>query len=97
MIVNFRHSRICVLLILIGICSNISLLSVQAQTADLQTKIDQRNIEIKNLEKEIAEFQKQINTLAGQASSLAATIKSLYLTQKKLAADIALTESKIAA
>ena len=97
MIVNFRHSRICVLLILIGICSNISLLSVQAQTADLQTKIDQRNIEIKNLEKEIAEFQKQINTLAGQASSLAATIKSLDLTQKKLAADIALTESKIAA
>jgi murein DD-endopeptidase MepM/ murein hydrolase activator NlpD len=97
MIVSTRYSRIIALLLLISISSNISLLSVQAQTVDLQTKIDQRTLEIKNLEKEIAEFQKQINTLAGQASTLAATIKSLDLTQKKLAADIALTEKKITA
>lgn len=69
---------------------------LQAQTAtELQTKIEQRNLEIKNLEKEIAEFQKQINTLSGQASSLSSTIKSLELTQKKLSKDITLTEKKI--
>ncbi len=69
---------------------------LQAQTAtELQNKIEQRNLEIKNLEKEIAEFQKQINTLSGQASSLSSTIKSLELTQKKLSKDITLTETKI--
>ncbi len=71
---------------------------VNAQSADeLQGKIDQRTQDIKNLEKEIAEFQKQIDIFAGQASTLSATIKSLDLTQKKLAADISLTEKKIAA
>jgi len=97
MIVNVRYFRIATVLLLISMCVHVPFLSAHAQTTDLQTKIDQRNQEIKNLEKEIAEFQKQINTLAGQASSLSATIKSLDLTQKKLAADITLTESKIAA
>lgn len=96
MIIHPRHAvttLICVLAI--GLLFQAS---VSAQTAaDLQTKIDQRNQEIQALEKEIAEFQKQINTLSGQASTLSATIKSLELTQKKLAADITLTENKIAA
>jgi murein DD-endopeptidase MepM/ murein hydrolase activator NlpD len=71
---------------------------VQADVvSELQTKIDQRNTDIKNLEKEIAEYQKQITTLGTQASSLSATLRSLELTQKKLEADIAVTQNKIAA
>jgi len=97
MMVDFRHSRILPLLIIISMFSNIAFIFVHAQTIDLQSKIEQRNQEIESIEKEIAEFQKQINTLAGQASSLAVTIKSLGLTQKKLAADITLTERKITA
>jgi murein DD-endopeptidase MepM/ murein hydrolase activator NlpD len=62
---------------------------------DLQSKIDQRSEDIKALEKEIASYQKQINELGTQASSLSSTIKSLELTQKKLAADIKVTENRI--
>ena len=65
--------------------------------SSLQQKIDQRNADIKNLEKEIANYQKQISTLDSQATSLSSTVKSLDLTQKKLAADILVTENKIAA
>jgi murein DD-endopeptidase MepM/ murein hydrolase activator NlpD len=75
-----------------------SLSFVRAQTAEeLQLKIDQRNQDIASLEKEIKSYQKQITTLGTQATTLASTIKSLDLTQKKLAADIAVSENKIAA
>lgn len=69
---------------------------VRAQTSDdLQAKINQRNQDIQALEKEIQSYQKQINALGSQADSLSATIQSLDLTQKKLAADIRVTENKI--
>lgn len=72
--------------------------ATNAQTiTELQSKIDQRNADIKALEKEIAEYQNQINDLADQANTLSATIKSLDLTQKKLQADIKITENKIEA
>ena len=61
----------------------------------LQSKIDQRILDIKNLEKEIAEYSKQIAELGNQANSLSASIKSLQLTQKKLETDIKVTENKI--
>jgi murein DD-endopeptidase MepM/ murein hydrolase activator NlpD len=67
------------------------------EITELQAKIDKRNTDIKNLEKEIAGYQKQITVLGTQVSSLSATIKSLELTQNKLEADIAVTENKIAA
>jgi len=67
-----------------------------AQTTDLQSKIDQRTADIQALQKEIQGYQKQLDTIGGQANSLASTIKSLDLTQKKLAADIKITENKIA-
>ncbi len=65
--------------------------------SELQAKIDKRNSDIQNLEKEIAEYQKQLTSIGGQVTSLASTIRSLELTQKKLEADIALSENKIAA
>jgi len=64
---------------------------------ELENRIEQRNADIRALEREIAEYQKQINYLGSQASSLSSTIKSLELTQKKLEADIKVTENKIAA
>lgn len=70
---------------------------VQAQTAEeLQQKIDKRTSDIKGLQQEIAAYQKQLDTLGSQANTLAATVKSLEITQKKLAADIRLTETRIA-
>ncbi|MDQ2932941.1 MAG: peptidoglycan DD-metalloendopeptidase family protein [bacterium] len=70
---------------------------IQAQSIDeLQTKINQRSKDIKDLEVEIAKYQKEINALGTQVSSLAATLKSLELTQKKLEADIKITENRVA-
>ena len=75
---------------------NVSIQIVNAQTAEeLQAKIDQRNTDIKNLEKEMLKYQAQIDDLGSQATSLATTIKSLQLTQKKLEANIAVTQDKI--
>ncbi|MBU6426858.1 peptidoglycan DD-metalloendopeptidase family protein [Patescibacteria group bacterium] len=95
-ICNIRIIRIFVYIIL-----PISFLSSRfayAQTTnDLQSKINQRNTDIQALEKEIAGYQRQIDDLSGQADTLAAAVKSLDLTQKKLQADISVTENKIAA
>ena len=69
-----------------------------ADTAsDLQAKIDQRNSDIASLEKEISGYQSQITALGGTESTLTSAIKSLDLTDKKLQADIAISEDKIAA
>jgi murein DD-endopeptidase MepM/ murein hydrolase activator NlpD len=67
-----------------------------AAASSLQSKIDQRTQDIKNLETEIASYLKQLNELGSQASTLSSTIKTLQLTQKKLETDIKVTESKIA-
>lgn len=70
--------------------------AINPAVTNLQSKIDQRTQDIKNLEAEIAGYLKQLNELGNQASSLSSTIKSLQLTQKKLEADIKVTENKIA-
>lgn len=70
--------------------------ATNAAASSLQSKIDQRTQDIKNLETEIAGYLKQLNELGSQASTLSSTIKTLQLTQKKLEADIKITENKIA-
>ncbi|MES2416127.1 MAG: peptidoglycan DD-metalloendopeptidase family protein [Patescibacteria group bacterium] len=70
---------------------------VYAQTADeINGKINARNADIQNLEKEITLYQEQLNTLSKQASSLNGSLKELDITRKKLTADIAITQNKIA-
>jgi len=59
--------------------------------------IDQRQADIQALEKDIASYQTQIDGLGDQETSLSSTLKSLDLTQKKLAANIKVTEDKISA
>ena len=51
---------------------------VRAQTVtELQTKINQRNDDIANLEKQIQGYQTQIDTLGSEKATLSATLKSL--------------------
>lgn len=67
-----------------------------AQTADeLRQKIDQKNSEIETLEKEIVQYEQQISATGKQAQTLQGAINRLTLTQKKLSADVALTQKKI--
>lgn len=67
------------------------------QDSGIQSKIESRNADIKNLEKEIAEYQSQIDLLDSKQLSLSETLKSLDLTQKKLQSNIKLTQEKIEA
>jgi murein DD-endopeptidase MepM/ murein hydrolase activator NlpD len=64
-------------------------------SSDLQTKINQRASDIQALEKEIAGYQDQIDALDSQKSSLTTALRSLDLNQKKLQADIKVTQDKI--
>lgn len=67
-----------------------------AQTAsEIQDKIDEKDAEIKRLEKEIASYQNELFGLTKQKSTLQGEIRELDLTKKKLNADISVTENKI--
>ena len=67
-----------------------------AQTAtEIRNRIEEKDSEIKKLEKEIAVYQSEIEGLNKQKSSLQGEIRELDLTRKKLNADIAVTENKI--
>ncbi len=90
---HFRNSIIAVLLV-----SLLALPSIlRAQSAqELQSKIADKDADISRLEAEIAVYQAQLSNISKQKSSLAGSIKELDLTRKKLAADISITESKIA-
>lgn len=67
-----------------------------AQTAsDIQEKINANKKQVDALEAEIAAFQKQLDALGTQKSTLQSTINGLTLSQKQLAAQIQVTQSKI--
>src|ERR1035437_1583747 len=67
-----------------------------AQSAsDINSKIQQRNIDISNLEQQIQQYQTQLDSLEQQKSSLAGSIAELDITKKKLTANIAVTQNKI--
>ena len=67
-----------------------------AQTAtEIRNRIEEKDSEIKKLEKEIAAYQSEIEGLNKQKSSLQGEIRQLDLTRKKLNADIAVTGNKI--
>ncbi len=69
---------------------------IRAQTAsEIKAKMNQKDTDIAELEKEIAIYQAQLTNLEQQKNSLAGTIKELDLTKKKLVIDIAVTQKKI--
>ncbi len=72
--------------------------SVSADEADdLRRQIEERNDNIKALEKEIAKYQAEADKTSAAAMTLANTIKTLQATGKKLDTDIKLTQAKISA
>lgn len=72
-----------------------AIFSYATSASDVQNKIDQKNADIQNLEKEIAGYQAQLDSIGQQKNSLANSIKELDLTAKKLKADISVTQNKI--
>ena len=71
---------------------------VRADTvADLKEKIAERNSDIEALEKEIAEYQREIETTGKEAKTLLGAVLNIDLEQKKLSAQIKVTEARIGA
>ncbi|MBA3733022.1 peptidoglycan DD-metalloendopeptidase family protein [Patescibacteria group bacterium] len=71
---------------------------VVAQTIDtnvLQSKIDERNNQIKQLELEIKQYNTEVTNAGKQATTLKNTLNTLDLTKKKITTDIKITDSKI--
>lgn len=67
-----------------------------AQTLqDVQNKINQKDSDIKQLEKEISAYQSELDDLGQQKNSLSRSLLELDLTKKKINADIAVTQNKI--
>ncbi len=66
-----------------------------ATTTDIQSKIDERNNQIKQLEAEINQYNLEVTNAQGQAKTLQNTLKTLDLTKKKITTDITLTNTKI--
>lgn len=69
---------------------------LSAQTAtEIRNKIEEKDSDIRKLEKEIAIYQAELNNIGKQKGSLANELKQLDITKKKLNADISVTQNKI--
>lgn len=69
---------------------------LSAQTAtEIRNKIEEKDSDIRKLEKEIALYQAELNNIGKQKGSLANELKQLDITKKKLNADISVTQNKI--
>lgn len=83
---------------LIGCLLAVPFFVVRADTVtDLRNKIAERNNAIAQLEQEIAAYQKDIDATGKEAKTLQSAIKNINLEQKKLSAQIRLTENRISA
>lgn len=64
--------------------------------SDIQAQISANNRQLDSLRSEIAAIQEQLDTLGTKKDTLQSTINSLTLSQKQLAAQIKVTQNKIA-
>jgi len=81
---------------LVGVFLCLPLFFARAETAtEIKNQINQKNVEIEQLEAQIESYQKQLGTLGQQKTTLSNTIKQLDLTRQKLNADINITQKKI--
>ena len=63
---------------------------------DLKAQIADRNSQIAEIERQIAEYQRQLDLVGAEKSSLQSAINALDISRNKLAADIRVTENRIA-
>ncbi len=70
--------------------------SAYAQNADvLRQQINDRNSGIELLEREISQYQNELESISKEANTLQNTVRSLELSQKKIEADLKITQAKI--
>ena len=74
--------------------------TARAQTrsvSDLKDEIATKNVEIERLNQEIAQYERVLTTTQKESQTLDKALRELQATQKKLTAQIKLTEQKISA
>lgn len=95
--IHTRYFRISIFFI--GITLGVIFSGAYMAAADTVTKIQDgisaKNNEIKKIEEDIARFERELVSTEAQAESLQGTISQLNLTQRKLGADVSLTQTKI--
>ncbi len=69
----------------------------QSEVEKLQSQISEKNNRLKEIEKEIAKYTSALNEVGAEKATLQKAINQLDLEKKKVQADIAYTENKIAA
>lgn len=90
-------SRGCgILLILLTAFCLLPSVSYAQSAEDIQAQIDANSKQVEALQAEIASFQKELDVLGTKKNTLQSTISALALSQKKLASEIKITQSKIA-
>jgi len=67
-----------------------------AEVDDLKAQIADRNAQIAEIERQIVEYQQQLQVVGSEKKSLQSAIATLDLSRNKLAADIRVTENRIA-
>lgn len=86
-----------VILIIILLLSPVVTATHAATETELRARINDRNAQIEQLEKEIAAYQKTLAATADKSNTLKQEISRIETQIKKLNADIRLTESRIGA
>lgn len=83
------------MLVLISVISSWAIKTRAASVDELKAKIEERNIQKKQIEKEIAEYEKKAIEAGKNAKTLEGTVKTLNLAKDKIETDIRATENKI--
>ncbi len=87
---------VCVFVVLFGLSAMGVRHIAHAETAEeLRSKINEKSLQINQIEQEIAQYEKQLQTVGGERKTLEGAIAQLNLSRKKLLSDIDLTQKKI--
>ncbi|HEX8993844.1 MAG TPA: peptidoglycan DD-metalloendopeptidase family protein [Candidatus Paceibacterota bacterium] len=91
-----KHARLLVILVAcIFICAPLTRVVRADSQSDIQAQIDDRTQKIQDIQNEIAALQKQLDATSNQKLTLQGTLKSLDLANRKLVAQISLTQTQI--
>lgn len=93
MILVFRS--VGLLVFLFSVFCFLPSLSYAQSASDIQAQIDANNKQIASLQADITAFQKELDSLGTKKNTLQSTINSLAISQKQLASQIQITQSKI--
>jgi len=91
-------NKIIIILVATGFLYGFSAISAfsESRVDELQQEIGQKNEEIEKIEKEIEQYQSKLNMTTQEKNTLKNEVNRLEITEKKLGAELNLTQKKLA-